>query len=127
MAVVLNKNLRKNLPARFGQLAQEETIAVTVLPDKLISSQGLPLPCHSGKRTSDTDARNVQVGCVLLQVRKDGTDRPIEYWSHYLNDAQHAYDTTHRDYYAVLWTVLMLRPYLEGTKFTIRTDHDSLR
>ena len=28
---------------------------------------------------------------------------------------------------AVVWAVTSLRPYAEGTRFTIRTDHDALR
>lgn len=27
----------------------------------------------------------------------------------------------------MIWAVLMLRPYVEGRRFTIRTDHESLR
>ena len=28
---------------------------------------------------------------------------------------------------AIVWAVLHLRPYLEGSRFTIRTDHDALK
>lgn len=48
------------------------------------------------------------------------------YWSRSLNDAQGAYDTTYREFYAVMWAVLLLRRYVERTKFTMRTDHDFL-
>lgn len=33
----------------------------------------------------------------------------------------------HREYLAVVWPILLLRPYLEGSQLTIRTDHDKLR
>lgn len=39
----------------------------------------------------------------------------------------HEYDTTSQESLAVVWEVLILYPYLDGTIFTIRTDHDDLR
>lgn len=74
-----------------------------------------------------TVAFNGQVGCVLLQQQKDGTNQPIGYWSYSANQAQRPYDTTHRKFHAVASAVLLLRLYVEETISTIRTDHDSLK
>lgn len=37
------------------------------------------------------------------------------------------YDTIHRKCLAVVWAVLLLRPFLEVPHFTILTDNDGLR
>lgn len=47
--------------------------------------------------TVDTDACNVQVGCVLLRQKEDGINRPIENCVRSLNEAKRAYGTTHRE------------------------------
>lgn len=56
---------------------------------------------------------------VLLQQQLDGHDQPIGYWSRSLNAAESAYDTTPRERLAVVWAVLLLLPYLKGSRFTI--------
>lgn len=81
----LNGKLRKDQTERFGQLAQEETVATEDLQDKVILLPVLASPCDEGEYNLDTDACGVQVGCVRLQS-KNGTKRPIGYWSRFLND-----------------------------------------
>lgn len=71
----------------------------------------------------DTDARDRQVGCLLLQKQKDCTDQPIGYWSLRLSKPEKNLDTTHQECLAVVCAVLLLRPYFEGAKFVIRTNH----
>lgn len=39
---------------------------------------------------------------------------------------EHTYDTSHPEHLAVVWAVLLLQPYLEGTHFIKPTDHDVL-
>ena len=87
----------------------------------------LALPRRDGHLTLDTDACARQLGCVLLQTQPDGTDRPLGYWSRSLSSAERNYDTTERECLAVVWSVLLLRPYLVGTRFTVRTDHSPLK
>lgn len=35
--------------------------------------------------------------------------------------------TTYKDCLAVLWAILPLRPYLEQSRYTVRTDHQALK
>lgn len=75
----------------------------------------------------DTNVCDKQVGCVLSQKQTDRHDKPTGYWSHSLNHAEHVHDSRHRKCLAVLWAVVLLRPNLQETCFTICTDHDALR
>ena len=127
IAAPLNRKLRKGEPTVFGPLNEEEMGALEELKKRLIEPPILTLPRRDGRYTVDTDACDKQVGCVLLQEQPEVPARPIGYWSRSLNQAERAYDTTHRECLAVVWAVLLLRPYLEGTRYTIRTDHDALR
>lgn len=36
---------------------------------------------------------------------------------------ERGFDNTHRERLVVVWTILLLRPQLGKTKFTVRTDH----
>ena len=65
---------------------------------------------------------------MLLQQQEDSkTWLPLGFWSRTLSSAEKNYDTTNKECLAVVWAVLSLRPYLEGTRFLIRTDHDALK
>lgn len=77
--------------------------------------------------TVDTVTCDKQIGCVILQEQPDGTTKLIGYWSRSLNDAEHRYETTHRECLAFMWALLLLRTYLEGARLKIRTEQDSLR
>lgn len=52
--------------------------------------------------------------------------KPIGYWSRSLASPELVYDTTQRDCHAILWEMLLLRPYFKRTRPTIRTNYDSL-
>lgn len=51
----------------------------------------------------------------------------MERWSQSLTAANHCYDTTRWECLAVVCTVLLLGPYLEGTKSLVHTDTRALR
>lgn len=67
------------------------------------------------------------MGCVLLQKQPKSLPRPVGYWSRSLKKAWQAYDTTERDFIAVVWEVKPLEPYIQGTRITIPTDHEDVR
>jgi RNase H-like domain found in reverse transcriptase len=75
----------------------------------------------------DTDACESQIGCCLLQDQPEGGLLPVGYWSRSLQPAERNYSTSERECLAVVWAVLLLRPYLERTRFVVRTDHSALQ
>lgn len=72
------------------------------------------------------DASGYGLGSVLMQVL-DGEPRPIAYASKSLTKPQQNYSATERECLAVVWGIEKFRPYLEGTHFTVYTDHHSLK
>lgn len=100
---------------------------MNTLRKALVSPPVSVLPNSTGHKTFGTDACDKHTGSVVLQKQEDETRRPIGYWSHSLNHAEKTYDTTQRKCLSTVWSVLMLRLYLERTRFAIRTDHDSLK
>ena len=127
IAAPLNRKLEKNQPFTFGTITGTDYEAFQELKTKLISPPILALPRHGYKYTLDTDACVYQVGCTLLQEQPNGDKLPVGYWSRSLTKAEKNYSATERECLAIVWGILTLRPYLEGVRFTVRTDHNPLK
>ena len=125
----LNEMLKKELLPRFGKEdpTEEQLEAFEVLKAVFVEPPVLALPKVGQPYILDTDASAYQIGCVLLQEQQEGDMRPVGYWSRTLNSAERGYSPTERECLAVVWGVTKLRPYIERTKFTVRTDHNALR
>ena len=126
IAAPLNALLRKGESPNLGMLNEGQLQAFNSLREKLLQLPVLAFPKRDGKFILDTDASGDQIGCCLFQEQSDGS-HPIGYWSRSLNPAERNYSTTEKECLAIVWAILQLRPYLEGEKFLIRTDHHSLR
>ena len=77
----------------------------------------------------DTDASAYELGSVLQQQQEE--DDPTSWatvgdWSKTLTKEQRNYSATEREC-SVIWAALTLRPYIAGTKFVVRTEHNALR
>jgi transposase InsO family protein len=127
IAAPLNVLLRKGEKTVLDVLTEEQAKAFETLRTALLNPPILALPRLEGMFTLDTDASDTQLGCCLLQKQPDGKDLPVGYWSRGLTPAERNYSTTEKECLAIVWSVLHLRPYLEGKRFLIRTDHHSLR
>lgn len=54
-------------------------------------------------------------------------EKAVAYFSQKLSATQQKYQTTERECLAVIVGIEKLRPYIEGTHFTVVTDHASLQ
>ncbi|KAK9729461.1 RNase H-like domain found in reverse transcriptase [Popillia japonica] len=97
---------------------QEIKTALTTAP--VLASPDFPQPF-----LINCDASDIGVGAVLYQAA-DGIEHPVAYASKNLNAAQRKYSTTEKELLAVIFAVEKFRSYVEGTRFTVITDHASL-
>ena len=103
-----------------------EQAAFSKLRQELYTAPMLHHPRSDCEFILDTDASNFASGGVLSQV-VDGVERVLAFASVALNNAQMNYCTTHRELLAVVIMTTRFRHYLLGRRFTLRTDHGSLR
>ncbi len=122
----INDLPKKGMPAHLGPPTGEQLVAFNTLKQRLLAPPILRLPVYGRPYTVDVHASKSQLGCALLQEQEDGTLMPIGYWSRTLIAAELNYSTPERECLGVVWAVLHLRPYLERTRFTVRTDHHRL-
>lgn len=100
-------------------------VAFDTLKKRLTEAPILTCPDFSKPFVIQTDASNVGLGAVLLQLDSN-EERVIAYASRSLNQAEKNYSTTERECLAVVFAVEKFRPYVDGYNFKIITDHYSL-
>jgi transposase InsO family protein len=122
----LSDLLKKGEPEIFV-LNENQRHAFNKLRDALIHPPILTLPKEGKSFTLDVDACDYQIGACLLQEQEDGSLLPCGYYSRTLNTAERNYSTPEKECLAVVWGILLLRPYLERITFTVRSDQVALR
>lgn len=105
---------------------QEANDAFDNIKELLTSAPILASPDFSKRFFIAADASNRGVGGVLFQ-EEDGLEHPIAFCSKSLNKCQRNYTTTEKELLAIVYSVDKFRPYVEGTEFTVITDHSSLK
>lgn len=96
------------------------------LKDALINTPVMACPDFTKPFVLHCDASSVGLGSVLSQV-SDDVEHPIAYFSKLFSKAERNYSTTERELLSVLESIKHFRGYLDGTKFTIVTDHIALK
>lgn len=114
--------LRKNCKFHWSEQCEA---AFSTIKNQLVSSPILSCPNFDVPFVVQTDASNFGIGAVLSQTIDD-EEHVICYISRSLSRAERNYSVTERECLAVIWAMEKLRPYLEGTRFTVVTDHHSL-
>ena len=92
----------------------------------LTSAPIIAYPDFNESFTLQTGASDTGLGVVVTQVQ-NVEERVIAYASSILNKAERNYSTTEKECLAVVWAISKFRYYLEGYRFTVITDHSSLR
>mgnify|MGYP005981860971 CR=1 FL=1 len=120
-ALLLGKRKRNRLV-----WTQEADNCFHQLKNALINAPLLVSPDFSKPFTIQSDASDVGVAAVLTQPDSKGGEVVIAYASRTLSPAEKKYSVTERECLAVLFGIDKFRPYIEGAKFTVVTDHHSL-
>lgn len=100
---------------------------MNLLLEALISPDVLTLQSSTRRITRDTDACNVQAGCVLLQAQHNNKTKLIEYWSRSFTNAKRIFNTSQFKCLTSVSAVLLQQSFQEGTQFTIRKANTSLK
>ena len=93
--------------------------AMQVAPVLVLPDPKRPFVVH-------TDASGFATGAVLMQDQGQGL-QPIAYLSKKMLDAETRYPVHEQELLAIIHALGAWRHYLHGVKFTIMTDHQSLR
>lgn len=113
---------KKNRKFNFTEECEH---AFNAVKQHLVSAPILACPDFERPFALQTDASAYGIGAVLTQPGEDG-EKVIAFLSRSLTRQERAYTTTERECLAVIWAMEKLRPYLDGIKFTVITDHYSL-
>ena len=84
------------------------------------------LPRRGLNYVLDVDACGTKVGAALQPEQNDGKLQPVTLISRWLAANVRPSGVTEKEFLAVVWASLKLRPYLESDRFLVRTDHGYL-
>lgn len=124
MTAPLCNLLKKNQNFVWSQECENSS---KLLKEYLVSAPLLTCPNFDKPFVVQTDASDYGLGAVLSQIDENGDERVICYLSRSLSKAEKRYSTTEKECLAVLFAIERLRPYLEGAKFQVVTDHFALK
>lgn len=96
------------------------------LKEKLVSAPILVHPDFNKPFILECDASDYQIGIILSQEGTDQQIHPVCYGSRLLSPTEQNYSATERECLALVEGVDVYHPYLYGTKFQVRTDHQAL-
>ena len=120
--VVLCDLLRKSV--KWSWTAEQDH-SFNKIKQALLSAPVLIRPDFSKEFQLHCDSSDYAIGAVLTR-EVDGLQHTIIFINRLLTSSERKYTTTEKEGKAVLWAVEKLRPYLEGFRFTVFTDHSSL-
>lgn len=118
----LLKGKKKKQSIEWNPEAEKSFI---LIKEALVSAPVLSQPDFTKPFVVQCDASNTGVGGVLTQ-NIDGGEKVVAYASRSLSRSERNYSVTERECLAVIFSIEKFRPYIEGVKFTVITDHHSL-
>ena len=125
IALPLAKATRKNEPD-VVVWTKDRMEASEKLKNVLTSESVLASPDTTRPFILQSNPSVVGIGAVLSQVDDTGVERPVAYYSRKLKPRETRYTVTEQECLAVVQGIKHYSVYLEGTHFTVVTDHSSL-
>lgn len=122
VASPLTDSLRKLEPEVVTWTAAKEA-AFQSLKEALASRPVLASPDFNREFVVQCDASNRGLGVVLSQIDQNGDEHPVLYLSRKLTPREEAYSTSEKECLCIVWGIQKLACYIQGTKFTVETDH----
>ena len=119
IAEPLTQLTRKDAKFHWGT---DQQAAFEQLKAALITAPVLHLPEMGKPFVLYTDASDATIGAVLAQD-VNGDHKPVYYLSHHLSDTQQRWPIIEKECYSIVFALEKFRPYLEGTRFKIYSDH----
>jgi len=123
----LNDLNSMKLPKRLSPPTLEEQAAFDKLRKQLCNPPILAIPRKEGKYIMHVDASYDQLKCCLLRQQPDDKYLAVGFLGKGLLPAEKNYTVTEIEGLGMVWAVGLLRPYIEGTEFLIRCDHNALK
>jgi len=119
----LNDLLRKGVSWNWCSACET---SFSIVKEKLTSAPALILPDLTIPFYVVCDASDYAVGVTLLQDQGHGL-QPVAYDGRKMSPAEVNYTTTDKENLGLVYALRKWRCYLEGTQFTVETDHDALK
>lgn len=104
---------------------EEADKAFIEIKHRLTSAPVLASPDFSKPFFIQTDSSDTGMGAVIFQ-EEEGYEHPIAYASKTLNKCQRKYSVSEKEMLALIFGIEHFRSYIEGTSFTVITDHAAL-
>ena len=123
-AAPLTNLLRAGQRFEWGQLEQK---AFEDLKTFLTSAPTLIMPSPNGHFRVRSDASDVGAGAILEQAQRPDDYHAVAYFSRRLNSAEQVYHTHDRELLSIVCALRNWRHYLSGRRFTVITDHETLK
>lgn len=107
----------------FEGLGLQKEEAFQSLKEALTSRPVLASPDFNREFVVQCDASNRGLGVVLSQFDQNCDEHPVLYLSRKLTPREEAYSTSEKECLCIVWGIQKLACYIQGTKFTVETDH----
>jgi hypothetical protein len=117
---LLNKDTSWNWSAACQQAFED-------LCNRLVSTPILAHPDYQRPFIVYTDASTIGLGAVLAQLDKEHKEHTTAYLSRSLTAAEKNYTASELECLGIVWAVNKLQPYIDGSPFTLITDHSALQ
>lgn len=118
-------DLTKGKKSKKFVWTKEAEVAWLKLKTLLTSTPVMTCPDYTKPFVIQCDASSTGIGAVLCQ-KTDEIDQPVAYLSRKLNEREAKYSASERELLSVVYAVEKFRPYVDGTRFTVLTDHSAL-